>query len=243
MYVNPSEHIQQQLFWYGYYEKNSILTWEAFVKPDDIVFDIGANTGYYSLVAAPKAKRVYAFEPAQSIRRSLEKNIQLNKFSNISVEDYAISNERKETQLYLSDRDNTGMTGLYPAENFKGNIEFIRTITLDEWATDHITQRIAMIKIDAEGSEMNILTGMEIILKEQKPVIFIEILTELLKRFGHAPADIFKYLWSYGYTAYEPVKPQVLQLLSEPKESDTVIFLPEGYGVRMEDTGCKMQDT
>ena len=93
MYVIPSEHIQQQLFWYGYYEKKAILTWEAFIHKGDTVLDIGANTGYYSLVAASKAKQVYAFEPATSIRQLLEKNITLNKINNIKVQAVAISNK------------------------------------------------------------------------------------------------------------------------------------------------------
>ena len=61
--VEPREHIQQQLFWYGFYEKIYVLTWEAFILPGAVVLDIGANFGYYSMVAAPKASAVYAFEP------------------------------------------------------------------------------------------------------------------------------------------------------------------------------------
>lgn len=231
MYVNPLEHIQQQLFWYGYYEKEAILTWEAFIQPGDTVLDIGANAGYYSLVAAPKAKLVYAFEPATSIRQLLEKNVSLNKFDNIRVQAVAISNEAGKATLYLSSEDNIGMAGLRPAENFSGNTEIVNTITLDEWIASQDIKKIALIKIDAEGTEMNILAGMRTILEEHKPAIFMEVIAELLGKFDQSPSAIFKLLLSTGYTAYEPVISCVLKPLHKPKEADIVIFLPAGYKI------------
>ncbi len=229
MYVIPSEHIQQQLFWHGYYEKPAILSWEALIRPGDIVFDIGANTGYYSLVASRVAKKVYAFEPASGMRQQLEKNIALNKITTISVEPFALSQSTGRVKLYISSSENTGMSSLQPPENFSGQKETVNTISLDDWIIDHGPVIPSLIKIDAEGVEANILAGMRALLDQHRPIIFIEIRAELLSKFGHTPSSVYQFLESRNYSAFEPVKPRVLTDLHEQKEADTVIFLPEGY--------------
>src|SRR5947209_9606735 len=52
MYVNVRDHIQKNIFWYGYYQKEFDLTWISFIKPNSIILDIGANIGYYSVLAS-----------------------------------------------------------------------------------------------------------------------------------------------------------------------------------------------
>jgi hypothetical protein len=52
--VNPKEHVQKDIFWYGFYEKKYVLAWELLIQSDFSVADIGANAGYYSLVASKK---------------------------------------------------------------------------------------------------------------------------------------------------------------------------------------------
>lgn len=203
IYVNPSEHIQRQLFWYGYYEKEVILTWEAFLQDDSIVLDIGANTGYYSLIAARKAKQVYAFEPSPLMRQQLQQNIALNAIQNISVEPYAASDESGSATLYLSTNDNSGMTGMQPAENFSGTTEIVKTISIDEWLTTKGSPKIHMIKIDVEGAEMKVLKGMEELLKRDHPGIFIEVIPGLLEKYNHTAEHLFQFLAALGYDPYE----------------------------------------
>jgi FkbM family methyltransferase len=229
MYVNPSEHIQQQLFWYGYYEKNAVLTWEIFVKPGSIAADIGANTGYYSLVAATKAKMVYAFEPAGKTRENLEENVLLNDLTNISVQSIAVSDQAGMASLYIANDKNSGMSGLQKPENFSGNTEPVKTLTLDQWISANSIVKIDCIKIDAEGSELNILKGMKNTLEQFKPVIFIEVISAWLKKFGCSPADIYLLLFGSGYRAFEIIGPGTLRPSAEQKEADTVIFIPAGF--------------
>ena len=203
MYVNPSEHIQQQLFWYGYYEKEVISVWESFVQNDFTVMDIGANAGYYSLIAAKKAGQVYAFEPSPVMRKQLEENIALNKIQNISVIPYAASDREGTATLYLSANDNTGMTGMQPAANFSGATVTINTICIDEWIETKGSPTINTIKIDVEGAEMKVLEGMKDLLKRDHPDIFIEIIDSLLEKYGHKGKDVFEFLEGFGYTPYE----------------------------------------
>jgi FkbM family methyltransferase len=203
MKVNPSEHIQQQLFWYGYYEKDVILAWESFTQKDFTVLDIGANAGYYSLIASKKVHQVYAFEPSPLMRLQLEQNIALNGNQNISVEPYAASDQSGAATLYLSANDNSGMTGMQPAENFSGTTELVKAITIDEWHITKGSPKIHMIKIDVEGAEMKVLEGMKGLLKRDQPGIFIEVVPELLRKYGHTTEGLFKFLGDLGYDPYE----------------------------------------
>lgn len=203
MYVNPSEHIQQQLFWYGYYEKEVILTWEAFLQTGYVVLDIGANAGYYSLIASRKVRQVYAFEPSPLMRQQLEKNIALNALPNISVEPYAVSDKDGTARLYLSADDNSGMTGMQPAENFSGTTEMVKTVSIDEWLLTKGSPTINVIKIDVEGAEMKVLEGMKGLLKKDHPDICIEIIPSLLGKYGNKAEDVFQFLDDLGYNPYE----------------------------------------
>jgi FkbM family methyltransferase len=205
MYLNPSEHIQQQLFWYGYYEKDVILTWEAFLQlqTTSVVLDIGANAGYYSLIASKKVRKVYAFEPSPLMRQQLEKNIALNGIQNISVEPYAVSNKNGSAILYLSADNNSGMTGMQPAENFSGTTEIVKTVSIDEWIRTKDSPTIDVVKIDVEGAEMKVLEGMKNVLERDHPGIFIEIIPSLLEKYGNKAEDIFRLLDSFGYKPHE----------------------------------------
>ncbi len=227
--VCPQEHIQRQLFWYGFYERDSILTWEFFMNKNKVVLDIGANTGYYSLVAAPLCHRVFSFEPSAKTREGLNKNIALNACENISVQSYALSDAVGRSVFYESAADNSGMSGLAEPENYSGKQETVSTITLDEWMNTHGVEQADMIKADVEGAEMLLLAGMKETIVKSRPVIFMEIRNELLNKFGYRLTDIYEFLYRYNYSGYEILEPGVLKQVIEPVESDHLVFLPAGF--------------
>ncbi len=231
LYVNPTDHIQQQLFWYGYYEKDAILLWQQLVHKDSCVIDIGANIGYYSVVAAYKTEsgRVYAFEPLNEAYGQLLQNINTNKFTNIQTYPVAVTNLAGKELFYISGPDNTGMSGLKQADNFSGNTEMITTVLLDDWIKNIHTRKIDLIKMDIEGAEMNALYGMQDIIKQYQPVFFIEINQLHLQKFGYTPSQVYHFLFSLGYAAYMPVSGPALIKLTDSAEADTIIFAPLAY--------------
>ena len=225
MLVTPSDHIQAQIFWYGFYEKEAILTFEAMLDSNSVVVDIGANSGYYSLIAAPKVKTVIAFEPSTIARDRLQKNLSLNNITNVSVQSLALSDVSGISELYISGPDNSGMTGFVPAENFNGCIETVNIDTLDDWAMQNKVTEISFVKIDVEGAEKKVLTGMSSLLSINKPIIFIEIVHEQLKNYQAGIEDIYDLLLAKGYFAYEILEPCKIRKLSHPAESFTVLFI------------------
>lgn len=233
----PQDHIQRTLLWYGFYEKDSILTWEKLIGRDSIVFDIGANIGYYTLIAAHNVTKgsVHSFEPVPVNFKALENNISLNNLSNVIANACGISNVQSFEKYYVSSIDNSGMSGMKPAENFSGLVETINTITIDDYSNEHGLERLDFIKIDIEGNELNALMGMEKVLQKFKPVIFIELLEEHLIKFDTNIATVYSFLRSFHYAPYEIVSAGVLKAVKTEKESDMMVFLPPGDPLRQID--------
>src|SRR5687768_15349578 len=98
MLLTPSEHIQQQLFWYGYYEKPLGDLIKKILQPGNVFLDIGANIGYFSLLAANNepTSKIISFEPVKKLFRDLEENISINNIKNITALNVAIGDMNEE---------------------------------------------------------------------------------------------------------------------------------------------------
>ncbi|MBI4645689.1 MAG: FkbM family methyltransferase [Bacteroidia bacterium] len=97
--------IENEIFWKGIdagWEKESIRIWRELCKFSNVIIDIGANTGIYSLIASainPNSK-IYSFEPCEKIYKRLVYNCSLNQFNNITCRREAISNHNGEATLF-----------------------------------------------------------------------------------------------------------------------------------------------
>lgn len=231
MEVSVNDHIEKYLFWYGVYEKKEVNTMQTLLQTDSVVVDIGANIGYYSLMAAEKitAGHIYCVEPVTKNMEKLKRNISLNKFTVIHPVQAVISNTSGNATIYISSDDNSGMSGLKPAENFSGFSETIKCLTLDKATIDYNLPKIDLVKIDVEGSEINVLHGMAKTRAEQKPVILIEVSANTLSMYHEKAESIYRILFADNYTAYKVADINVLQRINTPEEADLVFFVPEHY--------------
>lgn len=229
--VNAADHVQLHLFWYGYYEKNTIALWCSLIKPDDILVDIGANIGYYTVMGAQKAAKgfVYAFEPSSKTYAQLLGNIAANGLPNVEALPMAVGAPAGMQPFYVSGPDNTAMSGLREAENFSGITEMVNVVSFDEWAAANNIDRIDYIKMDIEGAETDALFSMKQTLRRLQPVLFIEVRGRLLQQFGHTPGDIYQFLFALGYTAYDIVNARTLRKAKGYMEGDSIVFAPARY--------------
>lgn len=168
------------------------LTTEMFkkvVKEGDIVVDLGANIGYFSLLAARlvgNRGKVYAFEPEPVNYSLLLKNIELNEYANIVPVPRAVSNVSGRVKLFLDDKD-TGAHTIYP--HGRGESIEVQSVTLDEFFEDR-EQRIDVIKMDIEGAELAALSGMERVIKGNENLkMFIEFYPPGIRRRGDPPEE------------------------------------------------------
>jgi FkbM family methyltransferase len=205
MLVTPSEHIQKQLFWYGYYEKPVARLLERLTERNGIILDIGANIGYFTLIAAKKAKagKVFSFEPVKELFQSLQKNVDENNLYNVDINQVAIGEDDKDGVIFISGSENLGMSSLRPPENFAGVSQPVKTICIDNWAIEKNIQTIDIIKLDVEGSELLALKGMDQTITTFKPVLIVEINPDTLAYFNLVPSDVSIYLNSKNYQPFE----------------------------------------
>jgi FkbM family methyltransferase len=228
MELGFEDHIQQQILWYGWYEKQYLIAWENMVRPDSVVVDAGANAGYYSIAAAAKAKggKIYSFEPAEPAWNQLLRNIEINHFQHVSANRLALGNRQGNETLYLSSTANSGMSALQPPENFEGETANIEMTTLDHWLSKNSITRLDLVKIDIEGAELQALKGMQETLLRFKPVLFIEVCSELLKRSGSSVEELYTFLQINGYEAWKIMLDSSLQKTEGLIEDELVVFQP-----------------
>jgi len=138
-------------------------------KKGDVVVDVGANIGYYTVLLADKVGKkgkIYAFEPDLANFEILEKNIKANKLENIVAIKAAVGSKQGKLKLYKSE-ENYGDHRLYGKE--KG-IEEVKIVKLD----DVIKEKIDLIKIDTQGWEPEVIEGAKKIIEKWKPIMFLE---------------------------------------------------------------------
>jgi FkbM family methyltransferase len=229
MQVNPSEHIQQQLFWYGHYEKELGGLIRKILKPGDVFLDIGANIGYFSLLAAkhePTAK-IISFEPVSSAFKKLEENISLNTAKNVNALNFGVGEKNEERKIYISDEDNTGMSSFQKPENYSGKTEMVKVITIDDWFRSSGLAKIDIIKLDVEGSELASINGMDEALKNFKPLVIVEINPETLSQFDLTPAAIFHRFGDLSFSGFLIFNSGVIEPINSYQRGDTnnVLFI------------------
>jgi FkbM family methyltransferase len=163
------------------------------LRPGMVVLDVGANVGYYTLLAAREVQPegvVYAFEPHPRTCRSLRDNLALNAFHNVRTFDVAVSDRSDERTLYMSER--ASHTGLHRSmDDAKPVALSVPTIAVD----DLDLARVDLVKLDIEGEEPAALEGMRRTLARSPDAeVFLEFSPRALLAAGRDPAGFAHYL-------------------------------------------------
>ena len=157
------DYVAQDIERYGIWEKRTTDFLKEHLKKDMLFLDVGAQAGYYTLLASQLGAKVYAFEPSTPNREILKKNIEANGFKDVRVFDVALSDKRGNEKLY---KGNT------PGEHSllgQGEYEDVVAERYDSLGLE--TPDI--IKLDIEGAEIFALKGMKNVLETKKPLIII----------------------------------------------------------------------
>jgi FkbM family methyltransferase len=168
------------------------------------VVDIGANIGYYTVIAAGKVGatgHVYAFEPEKENFNFLQKSVIDNKFGQVSACQMGISDKTGAEQLFLS-TSNKGDHRMYSVEGRSGVV--IQVTTLDDFCKQQSIEKIDVIKMDIQGAEGLALDGMKETLRNNKHIkMFTEFWPEGLRTTGHDPLIFLRTLQEYGFVIFE----------------------------------------
>lgn len=179
--------IEQETFWHGLFkswEQDTGWVWKQLCECSEVIFDVGANSGIYSLTAKALNKKteVHAFEPSKHIFGRLVTNSRINKFD-IHCSQIAVSNHSGHQVLFdlphPSDNASLSPDKMKNWEGYKGKvIEYeVATVSLSDYIKEKSIIKLDLIKIDVELHEPEVIEGLGPYLLQFKPVIILEMLT------------------------------------------------------------------
>lgn len=173
------------------------------LQPNEIILDIGANIGWYSLLFAKKfpKNKIFAFEPEPKNYDFLLENIQLNKLENIVPIKKAISDNEATINLYKFNETNLGRHSALPINT--NEIITVDATTIDNFVISNQIDpaNIKLLKIDIEGYELQALKGATQTLNSI-PYIMCEYSPEYMKKGGIDPEELLQLLSNYNYKPY-----------------------------------------
>jgi FkbM family methyltransferase len=158
----PSEMTNQAMFLYGTFEISETRLVQALLRPGMTFVDVGANIGYYTLMAARlvgSAGVVHAFEPHAPMRHKLEENVGRNGFENVVLHPEALARETGEVAFYATAWDaNQGISSILPGAG-RTAVRKVPSLTLDDFVAGLGPRPVDLIKMDIEGAEIFAIQG------------------------------------------------------------------------------------
>jgi len=199
------------------YEPQETKVFKDIARGADTVFDIGANIGYYSLMAAAMgAKKIVAFEIEDAYTEELKRHAKTNNIDTIEIVD-----------------DPIGRSGqIIEIENFSA-LTKKRARSLDDFCKEK-GYRPDVIKCDIEGYEYDALRGGAGIIRSAQPKILLGLHANLLKTLGQSAEKVVNMLHAWGYTIY-PIMPSthahaqgpaIAKHTDIPEEVKNIVCLP-----------------
>jgi len=242
----PESAMDRHIRKFGIFQDFMTARAKELLPQDGIIFDIGANVGLmtlpFAVLAVPKGK-VYAFEADFPIAARLQVNVDINYLQNTHVVPKVVQDnpEMKEITLYRRraiDGDNLINEGLSSTAKIPLHtvLEYaVMCTTIDAFAEEQKIERVDLIKMDVEGTEIKVLHGGERCIDQNRPIIIYEyssIIDELSNSDNSAKS--FEFLKGKGYIQFEIFNEQQLRKLSGPnvkiKSSNIIAFPREKIG-------------
>jgi FkbM family methyltransferase len=188
----PHSVVAAFVLYYRVPDYEEMLFIRAYLKSGDLFVDVGANIGVYSLWAAEvEGVDVVAFEPSSTTHPRMLENIHMNSLeSRITVLRKAVGSQAG-TVAFTTDLDATNSVVAEAAGHSAEHVELVEQTTLDREMA--VAARPAIIKIDVEGGELDVLRGARSTILRHRPALLIEV---------NDPAGLSAVLGDLGYETW-----------------------------------------
>jgi FkbM family methyltransferase len=184
--VALGDYLQQQIFFDGYYERPLVDWLKRTLTANDVFWDVGANIGAISLVAAGLCRRVVAFEPDPRSLERLRANVAANALQNVEIVAGALGLQPGTATLYQAAGSNTGMTSLVPGRGTVVGQQAVDVFRADDLIARRPELAPTVMKIDVEGGEHLVLGGAAGLLRSRR---LRAIVLETAGKTGRDPAN------------------------------------------------------
>jgi FkbM family methyltransferase len=184
------------------------LAYLQLVKSGWTVFDVGANTGYYTILFSHlvgSKGHVHAFEPVPPTFNALSERLAVEGiFSNVRSNSKAVCDVDGQSVELVLPGDDHGQASLaiHASGSWKAKARTpftVQSITLDKYAEANDVRGIDFLKIDVEGAELLVLRGARRILSRHRPLILLEFFEDWTRDFQYGAPDIIDLLVEMGY--------------------------------------------
>lgn len=202
-WVDPASYQGLCVLDHGEYEPGMISVLRAQLQPGDTFVDLGANEGYFSVIASAivgPAGRVLAIEPQGRLQPVLRENFRLNTCANVTLAQVAVSDHAGEATLHLTAGVNNSASGLHRATRYGLPTETVPTARLATVLDQHGVTHCRLLKMDVESWEYEAIFGSEDLFRSGRiRSLAVEIHPDILAARGLDPARISAFLASCGY--------------------------------------------
>lgn len=201
--VNPASSLGAALV-SGAYEPEMTSFLKESLHPGDTFLDIGANEAVFSVIASLRVGStgsVVAVEPQSRMLPLIQKNLYLNGCCNCRIVQCLLGAHEGEAKIHLAGEINTGSSSVYRITRYPTPTENVRRITLAELFKRSNLTSVALMKIDVEGAEADVISGGSAVLRTRIiRAIMMEYHPRILTANNSSAQSIHEYLVSSGYT-------------------------------------------
>lgn len=214
MRIYPSNEVYRSLFVRGVYDPNLLVAVTSLLKEGDVLVDVGANMGMFSLLAAKhvgEQGRVLAVEPSSRDFERLVENVKLNNLEHIiTTTRCSISDKAGKVQIAIAAEERSGLNTIGREFSSKGvekiSIEDVDSQTIDQLVLSENLHRLDVLKLDVEGSEVLALKGAYLTIKTFRPAIILGSNENTLEACGSNISELANIINDINYKAYRIVE-------------------------------------
>jgi FkbM family methyltransferase len=242
---NTRDVIGKYLYYFGVWEPNLTRWIERRLAPGDVFIDVGANIGYYTLLASKvvgDAGKVVSIEALPTIFASLQNNLKINKAHNVRAVNSAAWDRQDRLTIYTRPEDLAGQSTVMPDWARKWDLKDkseVEALPLSSILKPEEIRAARLIKIDVEGAEWRALMGMKSLMTESRNdlEIIVEVTPQMLNAESKTFQDVLDFFHEWGFHAYRlendytvgpyiarssPSRPK--RITHEPSEQTDMIF-------------------
>lgn len=199
--------LQQYVYYFGIWEPDLTDWISRRIRSGDTFVDVGANVGYYTLLASAlvgPSGSVVAIEPSPRLFGALRESVARNRLQNVRSVNLAVLDRSTTVPLFRGTEHHSGLT----TTREERGLEFecrVEAAPLPAILSPEEVRGARLVKVDVEGAEWSVVSGMEPILASGRDdlEVIVEIDAELLAHQGRRPQDIVALFGDHGFHAYQ----------------------------------------
>lgn len=185
------------------YEKEDSDMIGALLTKCSVFFDIGANMGWYSIIAglANPECDIHGFEPIPRTFEYFLKNIELNNLKNVNAHNIGLSDKVGQFEFFFYE-EGSGNSSAVNVSNRSDVIKYNCNVSTLDLFTEQNGTSVDFIKCDVEGAELLVFEGGRQTIARDKPIVFSEILRKWSTKFDYDANQILEFFKERNYSVF-----------------------------------------